>query len=297
MPRFEIDNDPIHIAYGYDFPVPGVFLAVTDKRLKYNANASKSVNAVTEQIGVKDGGGSYFNLHTGVDGFGMKVDDQTMITFLRRYGIPEENIKGLPLKLYEYVCQMCKIAPNKCAKCKGINYCSQLCQKKDWKVHKIFCNMRECFQNLKDTSFVQGLFLPEKSTTPIIVSLPMKWVWDEDDDVNYQSVDTSEYLQDGGGFAHSSQYAFRDHLSSSFTLYFKDDFLRDHTSQLNSTIQYLCRMKRPGSHEFTHWRGNLVLVKNKNSDIDCMEYVDIELKDTPEVICFLVNLVLTYPHR
>ena len=52
MPRFEIEGYPIQVAYGYDFPTPGVFLSVVDKRLKYDASASDEVNAITEQIGV-----------------------------------------------------------------------------------------------------------------------------------------------------------------------------------------------------------------------------------------------------
>jgi hypothetical protein len=40
MPRFEIDGDPIRVAYGYNLPRPGVFLSVYDKRLTYDPNAS-----------------------------------------------------------------------------------------------------------------------------------------------------------------------------------------------------------------------------------------------------------------
>ena len=39
MVRFEIEGDPIKIAYGAD-PISGVFLSVYDKRLKYDSNAS-----------------------------------------------------------------------------------------------------------------------------------------------------------------------------------------------------------------------------------------------------------------
>jgi len=53
--------------------VTGFFLSVYDARLKWNADASKEVNDVTEKVGVCDGGGSYFDLHTGHGGFGFKV--------------------------------------------------------------------------------------------------------------------------------------------------------------------------------------------------------------------------------
>jgi hypothetical protein len=72
MVRYEIDNYPIKICYGHD-QVTGFFLSVYDARLKWNADASKEVNDVTEKVGVRDGGGSYFDLHTGHGGFGFKV--------------------------------------------------------------------------------------------------------------------------------------------------------------------------------------------------------------------------------
>lgn len=98
MPRFAIEGDPIRVAFGYDDPV-GVFLSVYDKRLGYDPNATSNVNAVTEAIGVHDGGGSYFDLHTGPTGFGIRVDDKTMATYLKRYGVTQEQIEKLPLAL------------------------------------------------------------------------------------------------------------------------------------------------------------------------------------------------------
>eukprot|EP00956_Cyclotella_meneghiniana_P024699 scaffold49972_cov23-Cyclotella_meneghiniana.AAC.1 len=46
-----------------------------------------------------DGVGSYFDLHTGSHGFGMKVDHDTMATYLKRFGVSEEKISELPLTL------------------------------------------------------------------------------------------------------------------------------------------------------------------------------------------------------
>ena len=94
MPRFTIEGDPIHVAFGYDEDPngPGVFLSVFDNRLCYDPNATSSVNAVTESIGVKDGGGSYFDLHTGRFGFGVRVDHETMATFVKKiWGVRRSN--------------------------------------------------------------------------------------------------------------------------------------------------------------------------------------------------------------
>ena len=61
--RFEIKDGPIRVAYGYDDLFGGVFRSVYDERLKFDANSSSDVNAVTGKIGRKDGGGCYFDLH------------------------------------------------------------------------------------------------------------------------------------------------------------------------------------------------------------------------------------------
>jgi hypothetical protein len=92
MTRFEFENGPhIKIAYGSDHVI-GVFLSVSDDRLEYDDKASDEVNGITEKVGVKDGGGSYFDLHTGQNGFGFRVSNKVMRVYLARYGVPEEKI-------------------------------------------------------------------------------------------------------------------------------------------------------------------------------------------------------------
>ena len=82
------------MAYGYDTGMKGYFLAVTDSRLKYCPKASKEVNSVCENIGVLDGGGSYFDLNTyEFGGFGQKVSVPVIVEFMRRYGVPEKHLK------------------------------------------------------------------------------------------------------------------------------------------------------------------------------------------------------------
>jgi hypothetical protein len=99
MPHFVIEGDPIHIAYGFDPTFSGVFLSVYDNRLKYDPDASKKVNDATESISSNGGGGCYLDLHTGISGFGQRVNDVTMSTYLKRFGVSEERIAQLPLVL------------------------------------------------------------------------------------------------------------------------------------------------------------------------------------------------------
>lgn len=146
MPRFTIDGSPIHIAYGVDEElICGIFLSVYDTRLEFDENGTDEVNDVAKSIGVCDDGGSYFDLHTGLTGFGKKVTRETMRTYLLRYGVPSKRIDdlfnwtyGKPIGL---TCTVCYKENTKvCAKCHQSYYCSKECQVKNWSDHKMVCN-------------------------------------------------------------------------------------------------------------------------------------------------------------
>lgn len=91
MGRHEIKQGPITIAYGKDH-VTGYFLSVIDERLSWSSDASKQVNDITEKVN-PDGGGCYFDLHTGSFGFGHKVDVPTILYFWKVYGVKEEHLE------------------------------------------------------------------------------------------------------------------------------------------------------------------------------------------------------------
>jgi hypothetical protein len=94
MPRYEIKGSQISVAYGTD-AMTGVFLSVYDSRLKYNETASEEVNSIASRIGAGDGGGCYFDLHTGMGGFGHKVSLNTINTFMVRYGVEQSQANSL----------------------------------------------------------------------------------------------------------------------------------------------------------------------------------------------------------
>lgn len=50
------------------------------------------MNSITEKVN-PDGGGGYFDLHTGPLGFGHKVDVETMVHFWKLYGVKEEHLE------------------------------------------------------------------------------------------------------------------------------------------------------------------------------------------------------------
>ena len=170
MPRFEIKGDPISIAYGVCEQISsGVFISVYDRRLETDSNASDEVNQVAFDVGVHDGGGSYFDLHTGQTGFGKKVSKDTMRVYLLRYGVENKRIDELFTWWYGKpigsTCSVCYKEDTKtCAKCHKMFYCSKECQLKDWPKHKLFCKSAEDIENLVTKETVDNCVVCSKKT-------------------------------------------------------------------------------------------------------------------------------------
>jgi hypothetical protein len=116
----------------------------------------------------------------------MKVDDATMVTFLKRYGVNEEQIRALPLNVAHSNirregkrCSSCNKKNKKyCPKCPQKIFCSQECLKKGCLIHKLLCGLPEA-ATLPNRS-VQALFLPQDDEQPQFVWLPIATVQDED---------------------------------------------------------------------------------------------------------------------
>ncbi|KAF9112177.1 hypothetical protein BGX27_003839 [Mortierella sp. AM989] len=92
MVRFEKNEGRINIAWGHDEALGGYFLTVEDERLSWSKEASSDVNRICEKVAA-DGGGSYFDMNSyQLGGFGHKVSEATIFTFMRRYGIDPTKI-------------------------------------------------------------------------------------------------------------------------------------------------------------------------------------------------------------
>ena len=92
--RYGLGEYPNKLDYGLDHAT-GYFLSVYDSRLKDMHDESKEVNEIAYKVGVKDGGGSYFDLHTGEGGFGFGVSRDTMAVYWGRYGVPVSAINTM----------------------------------------------------------------------------------------------------------------------------------------------------------------------------------------------------------
>jgi hypothetical protein len=286
--------------YGFD-EFHGVFLSVFDKRLKYNSEATAEVNRVTESIGVNDGGGSYLDLHTGQTGFGRKVDDLTMATFLKRYGVTDHQVSMLPLSLDSSVsrmseeviargeqCNICSEHSKKsCGKCTKIHYCSPDCQRKAWPIHNIFCQVKgpadDGISSAEKRS-VDALFLAQDEATPQLIRLPLVWKDGKDHEGGFWSTDTSMFIHGVVGIFRSDFFpgAAGLHLTSAYHVFYKDDFLRDVGSKENCCLRALVgavaksvygnqRNLPKGSKTLNrgpplHFQGNLLVVKREKND-------------------------------
>ena len=162
MTRFTVNEhnskSPIWIAYGSD-QITGVFLSVSDKRLEFSEKHSETdqVNTVAMSIGAQDGGGSYFDMHTGSTGYGHQVTEATMRVYLARYDVGKSQIDALFAEVRvsqeklnkmtrgdfnECVSCLSTSTDNKaCAQCHVALYCNRQCQVRDWPVHKTICSL------------------------------------------------------------------------------------------------------------------------------------------------------------
>jgi len=315
--RVEIPGDPISVGR------PRVFLSVFDSRLKYNPNYSDEVNRVTESIGVCDGGGSYFNLHTGSNGFGIKVDDKTMAVYLKRFGVPADQINELPLDHTGIdwsgvrpgssrnevgsvkVCTGCRKETSSCkdcSLCSGVPYCGKECQKKDWYIHKIFCGLNGQVPSSQpndsgETTVIKAFLFPEGSDTPRFVNLPLTWVeGDEDDitDTGYNKLDVSEFIPGITEKIRSDMFtdlAIRS-LQQAYHVIVKGDFMVDGHSKINICALNLFKkyekMSKSGALSTPtdpYWRNNIIVVKAEAGKED--SYQDIGIADATEVVKFL----------
>ena len=91
--------------------------------MKLVKEASTEVNEVALSIGVGDGAGSYFDLHSGQKGLGKKVSKETIQVYLLRYGIDKKRVDELLRwssgKSIGSTCSVCyKEETKTCSKCR-----------------------------------------------------------------------------------------------------------------------------------------------------------------------------------
>lgn len=90
--RREIKKGYIKVAYGYD-DITGHFLSVYDTRLQFQHDAPAEANKIANQVDEKQGFAGYFELHTGMGGFGFHTSVDTMVYYWTLYGVPKDDVE------------------------------------------------------------------------------------------------------------------------------------------------------------------------------------------------------------
>jgi hypothetical protein len=293
--RFEFENSPhIKVAYGSD-SVNGVFLSVFDDRLEYDDKASDEVNAITEKVGVKDGGGSYFDLHTRENGYGFQVSNEAMRVFLYRYGVPEdkinsifkeasimaENCKGC--NLVEGVVQMRSILPDKrCAKCKTKRYCSRECQTKDWPIHKYICDSLPFPPKSQSPSkHVYCFYLPENGKKVNVIQVEIERCFDETKKAYFDEPLLDDYIG-------KSNKAYMT-LKKSESMY-SVPLVIIHMCMNQADVSNELVKKLTVSKSVFNWKGSLIVMKiNSPTTSDLLSFVDVDLTDYKKMVDLLCD--------
>ena len=302
MPLYSIDSPTGKVNYGTN-ESSGIFLSVVDKNLEWREGESEEVNKIAMDVNGNDGDGSYFDIHTGENGYGRKVSKETMITYLKRYGIPESHIQGLLTNtridlieaqemnkvLIENKCFSCENRTTKtCAKCHSAYYCRKDCQVKDWGIHKYICNF-SLFPTKTKKDSVYGMLFPVKGEKPLMVEVPLESKMLEGEP--FVVTKSSSFL---GTKIIGHSYIFENSLKpgkvlkDTLIVEYRDNFLNDN-SKPNETIEIVSKNRM--NH---NWKGPLLVTKVRGQDLfGNLDYCDIDLRDFVDIIDFF----LTYPAK
>ena len=163
-----------------------------------------------------------------------------------------------------------------------VRYCSESCQKQDWKAHKIFCALHP-FQSAPGMErSVQAVLLPENDKAPCVVQVPLKEF--HHDGMTHFLPDVTPFLGDmmtgdiRSDFLPQQPFA---HLRHTLHLNFRDAFMMD-GSEENACIAKLLSNEFPACM----WRGPVLVMKSKGGQMD-PHYVDMKMQDTRDIVEFI----------
>jgi hypothetical protein len=92
MTRLELSNNtPIRVVYGHDHAT-GSFISVYDDRLMWKPENDEAYNTLCKSLYIGDGGGNYFDAHTGLGGFGRKVELKVMARLWEKYDVEKSYV-------------------------------------------------------------------------------------------------------------------------------------------------------------------------------------------------------------
>lgn len=284
MPKNEIKGPSSTVMFGVDQST-GWFLSVVDPRLKQDEKASDQVNQVVAKI---PRSGSYLDLHTGEQGPGLRVSEETMLVYLRRYGVSDDQILELIDAMQESdKCHVCeKVTSKSCPNCKAVFYCNYVCQVKDWALHQHFCKLLPLAPVPKDTNKrVRGLLFPENSPLPKVVHIPL------------------EYTFSSGRFTDEPIFDrwIKPQLAQSLAMQ-ENPFAAEEYAALKNSLQFVFQLndgskpnqavaKLTNGKQKLDWRGPVLVCKRKglyDERSHGVQFLDIEIEDFANIRDFFL---------
>eukprot|EP00438_Fugacium_kawagutii_P031552 Skav227284 [mRNA] locus=scaffold4796:29736:30452:+ [translate_table: standard] len=237
-----------------------------------------------------------------------------MVVYLKRFGVTQQQLESLPLgavtnpptvRAPRGSCSVCQQpATKRCGKCGSRAYCSNTCQREEWKVHKIFCALHP-FPSKPVGMYVTAMLLPEKEKEPRIIHVQLTKLDSGDGDEILVPV-KEPFLGKGycGTIRSNALPGYpMAHLRQPIQLVYRDNFMRDGSEEnvcVANLFGALCNGQHDSQAGFAYkavsWKGPIIAFKLQSKDDD-PDRVDLEMADVHHVLEFLFQYGLACLRR
>ena len=178
-----------------------------------------------------------------------------------------------------------------CARCRSTSYCSQACQKSDWKTHKLLCAEFSTFATSERPNkehYRAVLFDPDKDK-PEFVWLSCPWTF-----YGYQNPETEEFIG-GDSSVRDAPIRFNSRLQrplqNTINISYSDVFLLD-GSRPNKSIASITATQ-PG--QYHDWRGPIVAYAKAGRGIDPPACKDFDMVDFRHIADYILSYCYVPP--
>ncbi|GAW14743.1 hypothetical protein ANO14919_069240 [Xylariales sp. No.14919] len=177
----------------------------------------------------------------------------------------------------------------RCQRCKSVSYCSKLCQRGDYPVHKLLCARFSAFDitTRPDKEHVRAILFPVDQKQPKLIWLHCGWIEPEDEyDRRWQNPNAKPFLNNDHGHEVIIRYndVLGKHLSDIVCVSYRDTFLIDGSVPNNSIASVTATV--PASHH--DWRGPVIAYGKVGSSFDPERCRDVNMNDFRHITDYLV---------